>query len=73
MGTQPVNFTTLGKLTYGDKFVTDVDDVFNTAERLQFPQHRLRRHGYGLRLQYRFRPGLQNRPRQEHQGDQASH
>lgn len=36
METQPVNFTTLGKLTYGDKFVTDVEDVFDTTEHLMF-------------------------------------
>lgn len=36
METQPVHFTTLGKLTYGDKFVTDIEDVFDPTEQLQF-------------------------------------
>lgn len=36
METQPVHFTTLGKLTYGDKFVIDLDDVHETSEHLQF-------------------------------------
>lgn len=36
MNAQPVTFTTLGQLTFGDKFVLDTDDVFDTAEHLKF-------------------------------------
>lgn len=36
METQPVTFTTLGTLKANDKFVLDMDDVFDTAEHLQF-------------------------------------
>jgi hypothetical protein len=36
MNAQPVHFTTLGKLTFGDKFVLDIEDVFEPSEALQF-------------------------------------
>ena len=34
--TQPVRFTKLGTFTYGEKFVLDIDDVFDPTEHLQF-------------------------------------
>lgn len=36
METQAVTFAKLGDLTYGDKFVTDMDDVFDPSEALMF-------------------------------------
>lgn len=36
METQAVTFAKLGDLTFGDKFVTDMDDVFDPSEALQF-------------------------------------
>lgn len=36
METQAVTFAKLGNLTYGDKFVTDMDDVFEPQEALMF-------------------------------------
>lgn len=36
MDTSPVSFCTLGELKFGDKFVTDIDDVFDETEHLEF-------------------------------------
>jgi hypothetical protein len=36
METQPVKFVKLGELTFKDKFVTDIDDVFEPSEALMF-------------------------------------
>lgn len=36
METQDVKFTSLGELTSGEKFVLDMDDVFDPTEHLQF-------------------------------------
>jgi hypothetical protein len=36
METQDVTFAKLGDLTFGDKFVTDMDDVFDSTEHLKF-------------------------------------
>ena len=36
METQPVNFTNLGELKSGEKFVLDIEDIFDETEHLQF-------------------------------------
>lgn len=35
-GTQPVRFTTLGELKFRDKFVMDIEDVFEPKEHMMF-------------------------------------
>lgn len=36
METQPVFFTTLGELKFRDKFVMDIEDVFDESEHMMF-------------------------------------